>query len=462
MKNFRLCITVCLLIGGISISGFAQESGWQQLFNGKDFKGWKQLNGKAQYTIEGDVIVGTSVPKEPNSFLTTEKTYGDFIFEVEVKVDSPLNSGIQFRSLSKDDYRNGRVHGYQMEIDPSPRAWSGGVYDEARRGWLYNLSRNPIGQKAFNHKEWNHYRIEAIGNHIRTYVNGVPTANLVDDMTAEGFIALQVHGVGKDENKVGKQVRWRNVRIKTTDLKSSAWPYGEQIQEISYLHNQLTGRQIREGWKLLFDGKTTDGWRGAKLDHFPKSGWEVKDGVLSVLSSGGAESAAGGDIVTMDKYSNFELEVDFMITEGANSGIKYYVDTELNQGAGSSIGLEFQILDDVRHPDAKMGIAGNRTIGSLYDLITAENLSEGGKNKRFSGVGKWNRARIISKDGHVEHWLNNVKLLEFERGTQMYRALVAYSKYKKWPNFGEAKAGHILIQDHGDLVHFRNIKIRRL
>jgi hypothetical protein len=150
-----------------------------------------------------------------------------------------------------------------------------------------------------------------------------------------------------------------------------------------------------------------------------------------------------------------------MITEGANSGIKYFVDTGLNQAQGSAIGLEYQILDDGKHPDAKAGVGGNRTLASLYDLIPAANLSEPDrKEKRFSGVGQWNRARIVVQGSHVEHWLNNIKVVEYERGTQMFRALVAKSKYNVWPNFGELPKGHILLQDHGDRVSFRSIKIR--
>jgi 3-keto-disaccharide hydrolase len=219
--------------------------------------------------------------------------------------------------------------------------------------------------------------------------------------------------------------------------------------------NTLSESEKQDGWKLLFDGKSTNGWRGAKLDYFPEKGWEVKDGVLTVLSSGGAESANGGDVITTDAYINFELKVDFKITEGANSGIKYFVDPELNKGPGSAIGCEFQLLDDEKHPDAKLGVKGNRTLGSLYDLIPPE-------NKEFNGIGKWNTAKIIVKGSHVEHWLNGKKLLEYERGNQMWRALVAYSKYKDWPDFGEAKTGYILLQDHGDEVSFKNIKIKVL
>jgi len=457
MKKYGIFYLIFL----ISLVSRAQDGdGWTYLFNGKDLKGWIQRNGQADYKVENQQIIGISVPDEPNSFLCTRENYDDFILELEVNVDPPLNSGIQFRSLSNDSYQNGRVHGYQCEIDPSSRAWSGGIYDEASRGWLYNLARNPHGQKAFQQGVWNKYRIEAIGDTIRTWINGIMCSNLVDAETASGFIALQVHEVGDDPEKVNKKVRWRNIRIKTTDLMTARWDTDPSVPEINNIPNTLTPHEKRLGWRLLWDGKTSQGWRGAKMNDFPRFGWEIKDGILSVKESGGAESANGGDIITEDIFSEFELIVDFMLTEGANSGIKYFVDPELNKGEGSAIGLEYQLLDDREHPDAREGVRGNRTLASLYDMIPSYNLSEDSENKRFKGIGQWNRARIVVKGNHVEHWLNNLKVVEYERGSQIYRALVAYSKYKIWPNFGEAKAGHILLQDHGNTVHFRNIKIR--
>ncbi len=456
---YRICLSTFLAF--VALSMFAQSDKWEPLFNGKNLDNWEKLNGTASYEIIDGSIVGVAKMGTPNTFLTTRETYSDFILEVEVRVDNRLNSGIQIRSLSKEDYFNGRVHGYQVEIDPSPRGYSGGLYDEARRAWLYPLSVNSKGRKAFRPGEWNTYHIEAIGNSIRTWINGTMCTNLVDDMTAEGFIGLQVHSIG-NESQVGAKVEWRNPRILTENPESARWDVDPEVKEISYLINELTETEKRKGFRLLWDGKTSVGWRGAKLDGFPESGWEMKNGVLTVLATDGGESTGPGDIITIDQFSDFELELEFKITEGANSGIKYFVDPNLNKGTGSAIGCEFQILDDKNHPDATKGVAENRTLASLYDLIAARNLSNpnGSRSGMFKGVGRWNKAKIISKNGKVEHWLNNEKAVEYDRFSQIFEALVNYSKYKDWPNFGRWPQGHILLQDHGNTVHFRSIKIR--
>jgi hypothetical protein len=449
----RTKISILALLFLASTSAFSQKK-WDNLFNGKDFSGWKKLNGDAEYTIQDDAIVGHSKLKTPNTFLCTEKLYGDFILELEFKVDEGLNSGIQFRSNSLKEYQNGRVHGYQSEIDPSPRAWSAGIFDEGRRGWLYTLDSNPDAKLAFKAGAWNKVRIEAIGTSLRTWLNGIPCANVLDNLTATGFIALQVHSIQKEE-QVGKTVQWKNIRICTENPQKFATKLKKDIYQTNCIDNSLSEVEVQTGWKLLWDGKTTEGWRGAKLTIFPEGGWKIENGILKVLNSNGAESANGGDIVTIKKYKNFELSVDFKITESANSGIKYFVDTELNKGDGSSIGCEFQILDDANHPDAKLGVKGNRKLGSLYDLIPAP------ENKPFRG-GFFNNARIVVKGNKVEHYLNGTKIIEYERNTQMFNALVNYSKYGVWSNFGNAAEGNILLQDHGNEVWFKNIKIKEL
>ncbi|GHE54449.1 hypothetical protein GCM10011340_06340 [Roseivirga thermotolerans] len=456
MKNKRQTALVALLL---LLAHLACAQEWQNLI-GDNLNNWKKLGGNGTYELQNGIITGTTQKNTPNTFLVTRQEYSDFILEFDIWVDPAINTGVQIRSHSIESYQNGRVHGYQVEIDPSPRAFSGGIYDEARRLWMYPISRNPKAHNAFKNGVWNRVRIEAIGPSIKTWINGIQCADLVDDMTGSGFIGLQVHSVA--EQDAGKHVKWKNMRILTKNPQNYTRETDPSVPQLSYLINQLSDREKREGWRLLWDGKTSAGWRGAKLDHFPTSGWNMENGELSVAETGGAESAAGGDIITVDQFANFELELQFMLTEGANSGVKYFVDPQLNQGTGSAIGCEFQLLDDQRHPDAKMGVNGNRTLGALYDLIAPENLSIPGRGKQFKGLNVWNNLRIVSKNGKVEHWLNNEKVVEYDRFSQMFRALVAYSKYKDWKGFGQWPKGHILLQDHGNAVKFRSIKIREL
>ena len=221
----------------------------------------------------------------------------------------------------------------------------------------------------------------------------------------------------------------------------------------------------QDSWVSLFNGTNLNGWRSAKSENFPAYGWIINDGVLTVHDNKGEESAGGGDIITRKRYSDFELNADFKLTPGANSGIKIFVQPDISPidkktgvktAVGSAIGMEFQVLDDALHPDAKLGKNGDRTIGSLYDLMPAP------KDKKVLPIGEWNSARILSRGKHVEFWLNGQKTVAFERGSEDFRAHVAESKFKNIPNFGEWADGHILLQEHGNEVSFRNVKIRVL
>lgn len=464
-----LCSTVLVMAAAFAAQA---EEGWVHLFNGTDLQGWTQRGGKAKYSVENGAIVGASVRSTGNSFLCAAKNYGDFIFEYEFKVDPRLNSGVQIRSESYDTPKTiewqgkkiqvpaGRVYGYQIEIDPNVsrgRLWSAGIFDEGRRGWLFpsdgvsgpqGKAFSEQGLRIFKPQDWNHVRVEAIGDSIKTWLNGTPCSAIRDGLTPSGFIALQVHGIRDDKAREGLQVRWRNLRIK------------EMVAGSAMALNTLTETEKADGWRLLWDGKTSSGWRGIKAEAFPDPYWDMSDGVLTVHPAAGAESSGGGSIITRDRFSNFELAADFNLTPAANSGIKYFVqsgfDAEKKTGAAPGIGCEFQVLDDKLHPDAKMGRDGNRTVGSLYDLLPAS------PSKKTNPIGEWNTARVVVRGRHVEHWLNGQKILEYERGSDAFRAAVAQSKFKNIPHFAEWPDGHILLQEHGDRVQFRNIKIRVL
>ncbi|MGB7296290.1 MAG: DUF1080 domain-containing protein [Candidatus Aminicenantales bacterium] len=226
------------------------------------------------------------------------------------------------------------------------------------------------------------------------------------------------------------------------------------------LVNALSEEEKREGWVSLFDGRTLAGWRGIGQEGIPAGHWAVEDGAIKKLSAGEVPRQAdgqpiqGGDLMTDRTCGNFELRLEWKINAGGNSGIKYNVSEEISMSVAppqAAIGFEYQIIDDGVNPDALVG--PNRTAAALYDLMAP-------RNKILKAVGEYNEARIVFRGRHGEHWLNGRKVLEFDLGTAEMDDLIAASKYRDIPGFAEKRRGHIVLQDHGDAVWFRNIRIR--
>ena len=454
MNFLRSAILLLVSVASVSPAFARPPATWQNLFDGKTLTGWQQRGGTADFRVENGAIVGTSVANSGNSFLVTKKEYGDFELELDVLLaDTTSNSGVQTRSHFDSPAQPGVVYGRQVELDPTARRWSGGIYDEARRQWLYPLDLHPQAKTAFRNGQYNHVRVECLGREMKTWLNGVPVAYVVDAVDPRGFIGLQVHSVA-DAAKAGKKVYFKNIRLREISQPSD---FPADVYVANFVPNYLAPYERQHGWQLLFDGKTSQGWRSARGGAFPSEGWKTDDGTMTIQASEGKEAANVGDIVTDAEYSAFDLSFEFKLTPGANSGVKYFVTLD-EKTSGSAIGLEYQVLDDALHPDAKLGRDGDRTLASLYDLKTAH------KPPRFvHPIGEWNVGRVVVyPNNHVEHYLNGVKVLEYERGSPAFRALVAESKYHVWPNFGEAPAGHLLLQDHGNRVSFRSIKLKKL
>jgi hypothetical protein len=309
----RLAAIVLGSVAGLGMSRLpAQER--QPLCDGKTLNGWVQRGGKSKFAIADGVIVGTTVKGAGNSFLCTQRDYGDFILELEIKADPGLNSGVQVRSHCFDQETTydhgaeqikipaGRVHGYQIEVDHRPeRRWSGGVYDEARRGWLHPIATNSPASQAFKFGEWNQYRIRCVGGSIKTWINGVPVADLVDTAELSGFIALQVHGADQD----GMQVRFRNVRL--SDLGAHVW---QPVLQGDSLGNSHT---------------------------LGKGDWKIENGVIHATHS--KNDKEYGHLVSDGALTDFTVRMKYKAIQG-NSG--FYFRLEESGDSGVS-GLQAEI-----------------------------------------------------------------------------------------------------------------------
>ena len=433
-----------------SIHLSCQNDGWVDLFNGKDLTGWEKIGGNAKYEVINGEIVGISTankwpPSDPkeraklkfedfpvNTFLMSEKAYTDFIIELELKVGN-MNGGIQFRSNSDPNYFKGTFYGYQCEVDPSERAWSAGIYDEMGRAWLYPVTFNPEARKAFKSNNWNLYRIECIGNNIRTWLNGIPVSHLIDDVHPKGHFGLQVHFTFNEE-QVGERIFWKNIRIKTRNLEPAP---PEDMFIANYIPNDLSAAEAGQGWKLLFDGENTTALKNPNSNEFPNKGWKITNGVLMGTSE-------GEQLETQDQFQAFDLQFEFNTTARSAGGITYF-------SGSNTPGLEYLILDND-------SVVNSERTASLRGLVPAKQVR---KHPGAVNPSPWNRGRIVAyPDGKVEHWLNGEKVFEYLRTSDKFTKQVSKSKYAVYEDFGKFKKAPITFMVREGTIHLRSLKIK--
>jgi hypothetical protein len=398
----RLAVTLFVLSGFLVSSVRADDVGFVDLFNGKNLEGWSQKNGTATYRVESDSIVGRTSEGSPNSFLCTDKLYGDFELQFEVKVDSELNSGVQIRSQTVGDVPEGRVNGPQVEI--STDGMAGYVYGEAAGGWMTpDEDRKP--HQHFKNGEWNAYRIVAYGDHIETWLNGYPVSDLTHteryESHPEGFIGLQVHGIGAGQGPF--EVRWRNIKLR-------------DLSEFTPLYNEkdLSGWKTTGNWQPQPDGSLLIQPRDGE------QGWQRYDAYLW----------------SQKKYKDFVLDLEYAYPPGGNSGVYFRV-ADLDNPVET--GIEAQILDS----SEKEGELTPHDHGGIISTAAAsKNMSR--------PPNAWNRMVITCIGSHVQVELNGEPIIDVQ--------------LDEGPLKDRPLEGYIGLQDHGQPndIRFRNIRIREL
>ncbi len=342
------------------------ESRWRDLFDGQSLDGWQQLNGNAPYTVVDGAIRGMNVLQSPNSFLATEDEYADFVLEFEARSQGMANSGVQFRTEAAPGTWSG-VIGYQLDIDPTERRWTGGIYHEGVHRWRHSMARNPDCRAAYRHGEWNTYRIEAVGAVMATWVNGIACAHMVGDHHERGVIALQIHDIGVDASLVGGFTEWRGLRLLPEPEAADLWQARRFDQVEGWLTDRLVAAELDQGWTFAEFG--------------------LERPVLDLNAS------------------SFELVMDIRVNGEAAGQLDYVYDRGAQQCAGV-----YRIANDEAANDEQ---SATRLMGSVPDRLAAMNLSEPDRPKRVYSGDRWNRVRLVLDERQVQHWLNGVLVAEY-------------------------------------------------
>ena len=453
-KVLRFSITLITVVSFLlmPLISNAQNDNWEILFNGKDLSGWRELNGKHIWEVSDGMIVGTTVPGEPNGFLCTEKQFGDFVLELEVSIDTLMNnSGIQFRSLSYPEYNNSRLHGYQMEVDPKSQQWSGAIYEEGgNRGWIYTGDQlSEAAKKAFKRDnkdgfEWNKYRIECVGTTIRTWINDIPAAHLIDEKFLRGMIGLQLHANQANDPVGSYKVRFRNIRIQTGNFKTSPF---DNTFVVNLIPNNLSSQEELNGYSLLWDGKSLQNWIGSNGSTISKNDWLIGDEELVSLKRIDPGTDNYANIRSRSQYGAFELKFDFKLSDGAKGGIKYLADESEEKSLIVSVGYGIN--------DNHLTLTNKQVENSLANVLDSKKIYSSLKRPN-----EWNQALIkVSGNDNVEYWVNGNKILDYELESEKTKDLTLKNKYSK---LVLPSKGHILLENNGSVVSYRSIKIKEL
>ena len=381
------------------------KSQWQSLFDGQSLDGWQIINGDVPFLIEGGEIIGKTAAGIPTRYLATDKPYRDFILELEMNNAEGENSGIQFRSVQAPHFRAG-LTGYQMEVDPSARAWTGGIFFEGLGQWRYPIIENPTCTSAWNDTGWNKLRIEAKGPRLRTFVNEHSCAYLYDATLDEGYIALQIHSIGRMPGRADAPTRWRNIRILEDPMDADYTKSDKHTHSTSFLINQLSPHEIANDWVLIRPETIgQEGWALSDIAN-PVTGAVVQSSVLKI------EAGESKRYVPLPKFGEgYELVADIQMTPGTKGRINYPIAGMKSGTKDTGCTSSFAVFDDTAIDFKK--INADYMMGSVAGEFTAKNLSESNRRKRILPPEKWQRIKIVVKGRQVEHRLNSVKVADY-------------------------------------------------